>query len=92
MSCSKVDAGCGSGRDSREFLARGYCVTAFDASNKLAGLVSRAIRHLVAVRTFNQVSEYQAYDGIWACASLLHLIPHFPKPLTLRKDVHDASA
>lgn len=77
-----LDAGCGSGRDSREFLARGYRVTAFDASEKLAGLASRAISHPVAVRTFDQVSEYQAYDGIWACASLLHLPPqHIPQAL-----------
>ncbi|PCM44199.1 class I SAM-dependent methyltransferase [Marinobacter sp. ANT_B65] len=63
-----LDAGCGSGRDSREFLARGYRVTAFDASDKLAGLASRAISHPVSVRTFDQVSEYQTYDGIWASA------------------------
>lgn len=35
-----LDAGCGSGRDSREFLARNYRVTAFDASEKLASLAS----------------------------------------------------
>lgn len=70
-----LDAGCGSGRDSREFLARGYRIMAFDASEKLAALATKAISHPVAVRTFNQVSEFQAYDGIWACASLLHLPP-----------------
>ncbi len=70
-----LDAGCGSGRDSREFLAQGYRVTAFDASEKLADLASSAISHPVSVRTFDQVSEYQVYDGIWACASLLHLPP-----------------
>ncbi|MGO1502303.1 MAG: DUF3427 domain-containing protein [Marinobacter sp.] len=68
-----LDAGCGSGRDAREFLARDYRVTAFDASEELAGLASTAIGHPIAVRTFEHVSEYQAYDGIWACASLLHL-------------------
>lgn len=68
-----LDAGCGSGRDSREFLARGYRVTAFDASEKLATLASKAILHSVLVRTFEQVDEFQVYDGIWACASLLHL-------------------
>jgi len=70
-----LDAGCGSGRDAREFLAQGYRVTAFDASEKLAGLASKTINHPVAVRTFDQVNEYQVYDGIWACASLLHLSP-----------------
>ena len=68
-----LDAGCGSGRDSREFLARGYRVTAFDASEKLAALATKAISHPVSVRTFSQVTEHQTYDGIWACASLLHL-------------------
>lgn len=68
-----LDAGCGSGRDSREFLAQGYRVTAFDASEKLATLASEAILHTVLVRTFEQVDEFQVYDGIWACASLLHL-------------------
>src|SRR5690554_1511285 len=68
-----LDAGCGSGRDSREFLARGYRVTAFDASEKLAALAGKAINHPVSVRTFSQVTEHQAYDSIWACASLLHL-------------------
>lgn len=75
-----LDAGCGSGRDSREFLAGGYRVTAFDASEKLAALATKAISHPVSVRTFSQVTEHRAYDGIWACASLLHLprqqIPH----------------
>jgi len=70
-----LDAGCGSGRDCREFLAYGYRVTAFDASEKWADLASKAISHPVAVRTFNQVSEFHAYDGVWACASVLHLPP-----------------
>lgn len=32
-----VDAGCGSGRDAKAFIARGYQFTAFDASLALAG-------------------------------------------------------
>lgn len=68
-----LDAGCGSGRDAREFLVRNYRVTAFDASEELAALAAKAISHPVSVRTFSQVTEHQAYDGIWACASLLHL-------------------
>lgn len=68
-----LDAGCGSGRDSREFLVRNYRVTAFDASEKLAGLASAEIGHPIAVRKFDDVNESKIYDGIWACASLLHL-------------------
>jgi superfamily II DNA or RNA helicase/SAM-dependent methyltransferase len=68
-----LDAGCGSGRDSKAFLRRGYQVTTFDASPKLAELASKHLGHPVAVRTFAEVVEKACYDGIWACASLLHL-------------------
>ena len=67
-----LDAGCGSGRDARAFAARGCAVTAFDASAELAALASAHCGFSVAVRTFAQVDEVGAYDGVWACASLLH--------------------
>lgn len=68
-----LDAGCGSGRDSKTFLARGYRVTAFDGSAELARMASAHAGIDVAVRDFSDVSERSCYDGIWACASLLHL-------------------
>ncbi len=71
-----LDAGCGSGRDSHAFLAQGYRVRAFDASPELARLASELIGQTVATRTFDHVDEMACYDGIWACASLLHLREH----------------
>jgi SAM-dependent methyltransferase len=68
-----LDAGCGSGRDSRAFMAQGYRVRAFDASPALARLASELLGQPVATRTFAHVDETACYDGIWACASLLHL-------------------
>lgn len=80
-----LDAGCGSGRDSKAFLAQGYRVSAFDASPELARLATEVTGQPVATRTFAQVDEVACYDGIWACASLLHLqesdIPHALKQL-----------
>ena len=70
-----LDAGCGSGRDSKAFFTLGYRVSAFDASPALAQLASDLIGQSVAIRTFDQVDEIACYDGIWACASLLHLPP-----------------
>jgi HKD family nuclease len=68
-----LDAGCGSGRDSQAFLERGFRVCAFDASIELAQRAALHTGVAVAVRTFDDVREQSCYDGIWACASLLHL-------------------
>lgn len=71
-----LDAGCGSGRDTRAFLHQGYRVTAFDASAELAVRASRICGQNVEHRRFSDIREVAVYDGIWACASLLHL----PRP------------
>ncbi len=68
-----LDAGCGSGRDSNAFMQLGYRVTAFDASAKLAALAQVHTGLPIAQRSFADVDEIAIYDGIWACASLLHL-------------------
>jgi 2-polyprenyl-3-methyl-5-hydroxy-6-metoxy-1,4-benzoquinol methylase len=68
-----LDAGCGSGRDSQAFLDRGYRVTAFDASPELARLASRHTGQEVLVMRFEEIHWQRTFDGIWACASLLHV-------------------
>ena len=68
-----LDAGCGSGRDTKAFLARGYRVKAFDPSVQLAGMAAEDVGQPVIVRRFADVTEEACYDGIWACASLLHV-------------------
>ncbi len=68
-----LDAGCGSGRDAKAFKKRGYRIDAFDASPALTELACKHLGQEVKVRTFAKVDEIAVYDGIWACASLLHL-------------------
>ena len=68
-----LDAGCGSGRDAKAFLVRGFQVKAFDASPRLAQLAAEYLGQPVEVNTFAGIVERDCYDGIWACASLLHL-------------------
>lgn len=68
-----LDAGCGSGRDAKAFMQRGFRVAAFDGSAELARMATAHVGIEVAVRSFANVSEVSCYDGIWACASLLHL-------------------
>lgn len=67
-----LDFGCGSGRDSRFFLDHGYSVIAVDASHKLAKLASEYICQPVENITFQELDYLKTFDGIWACASLLH--------------------
>jgi SAM-dependent methyltransferase len=68
-----LDAGCGSGRDSKAFLAKGFNVDAFDASSVLVNKAAELTGLDVQLSTFNTFSTKNKYDGIWACASLLHL-------------------
>jgi SAM-dependent methyltransferase len=68
-----LDAGCGSGRDALAFRRLGYGVTAFEASSALAGLASEHCGLPVEVRRFQEVDWESRFDGIWACASLLHV-------------------
>ncbi|WP_047046844.1 class I SAM-dependent methyltransferase [Vibrio mexicanus] len=80
-----LDAGCGSGRDSKHFQDLGYDVTAFDANELLTQLASEHLGFKVIHATFD---SYQAtpesFDGIWACASLLH-VPTEELPSVLNK-------
>jgi SAM-dependent methyltransferase len=68
-----LDAGCGSGRDSKIFLERGYKVSAFDGSATMSKLASDftglEVKHLL----FEDMAFENEFDAIWANASLLHV-------------------
>ncbi len=68
-----LDAGCGSGRDSLAFLKKGFRVEAFDAAGNMVEKASQLTALNVRLQRFEDVSEQEEFDGIWACASLLHL-------------------
>ncbi len=68
-----LDAGCGSGRDSLNFINLGYKVTAFDASQKLCSLAQEHIGQEVLHMRFQEMTFEDVFDGIWASASLLHV-------------------
>jgi SAM-dependent methyltransferase len=68
-----LDAGSGSGRDALAFRLLGYEVEAFDASPAMvaatrehAGVQARQMR-------FEDFAWDHPFEGIWACASLLHV-------------------
>ncbi|MEL0628771.1 class I SAM-dependent methyltransferase [Psychromonas aquatilis] len=68
-----LDAGCGAGRDSKHFIEHGYTVQAFDASEMLVSLATALIKQPVQQALFQTFESDQKFDGIWACASLLHV-------------------
>ena len=68
-----LDAGCGSGRDAKYFLAHGYDVEAFDASPALARLAAEYLSREVRCLTFDEIAPSGDFYGVWACASLLHV-------------------
>lgn len=68
-----LDYGCGSGRDTKHFLEQGCKVTAIDGSQELCKLASEYTGILVKHMLFQDLDEKEAYDGIWACSSILHV-------------------
>ena len=68
-----LDLGCGSGRDTKFFLDRGYDVEAVDGSAELCRLASQYTGVRVKQMLFEELSAVDQYDGIWACSSILHL-------------------
>jgi SAM-dependent methyltransferase len=67
-----LELGCGNGRDSAHMLSLGFDVDATDGTPELAAEAQRRIGHPVRILRFEQLDAIAAYDGIWACASLLH--------------------
>lgn len=71
-----LDLGCGSGRDSLAFKKLGYTVTAMDLSAELVKKATQLTGLKVQQKSFYDLDEIRKYDGIWACASLLHCERH----------------
>ncbi|MBI4058164.1 class I SAM-dependent methyltransferase [Candidatus Gottesmanbacteria bacterium] len=78
-----LDAGCGSGRDVLYFIKHNFQAVGVDLSNRLleiarkktgkAEFYKQDLRHLDFPKTH--------FDGIWACASLVHLARHEVLPV-----------
>jgi SAM-dependent methyltransferase len=68
-----LDAGCGSGRDTKAFLDMGFQVHAIDASAEMAAMASRYVGIEIDHIKFQELTAVGIYDGVWACASLLHV-------------------
>ena len=79
-----LDAGCGSGRDARVFATLGHRVIAFDASPAVVALAEQHLGEFVECLRFQDIAWQEDFDGIWACASLLH-VPAAELPDVMRR-------
>ncbi len=68
-----LDLGCGSGRDSRYFLSKGYDVVSVDGSKEMCRLAENYIGRDVCNITFEELDYNNEFNAVWACASLLHV-------------------
>ena len=68
-----LDLGCGTGRDSKYFIDNGYNVTSIDGSIKMCELATSYLNKEVINMNFLDIEYKNLFDGVFACASLLHL-------------------
>ena len=68
-----LDLGFGSGRDSLYFINKGYEVYAIDPSKAFCdNAIKLGIKNVFQI-TAQEMNFINLFDGIWACASLLHV-------------------
>ncbi|MGV8988422.1 MAG: class I SAM-dependent methyltransferase [Cypionkella sp.] len=83
-----LDLGCGAGRDAEAMRAAGFAVEAMDGTPEIAQKAAERLGQPVRVMRFDQLDAVEAYDAIWASASLLH-VPRAALPGVLAR-VHRA--
>ena len=68
-----IDVGSGSGRDVLAFRDMGFNAEGIDASEELVRLATERLGITANVADMSDWIADEAYDGIWCCASLMHL-------------------
>ena len=67
-----LDLGCGSGRDTIVLEEKGCYVTPLDGSEEMCKLAEVNTDKEVLWMTYDEMTFDDVFDGIWACASLVH--------------------
>ena len=68
-----LDLGCGSGRDSLFFIKQGFSVVSVDGSKEVCKAAEKILNCEVRCLRFDELDYHDEFNGIWACASLLHV-------------------
>ncbi|MWV28348.1 class I SAM-dependent DNA methyltransferase [Aurantiacibacter rhizosphaerae] len=67
-----LELGCGGGRDASRMLERGFTVDMTDGSSGMATKAKERTGQDVRLLRFDQLGAVEAYDAVWAHASLHH--------------------
>lgn len=68
-----LELGCGNGMDAAHMLELGFDVDATDGTPELVDEARKRLGDRARVLRFEDLDAVSAYDGVWACASLLHV-------------------
>lgn len=68
-----LDLGCGAGKASLYFTQQGYKVLAVDGCRELCDYTRSRVGCPVRCMRFEELDFEDQFDGVWACASLLHM-------------------
>jgi SAM-dependent methyltransferase len=75
-----LELGCGSGRDAEAMIKAGFDVDPTDGTPEIAREAEARLSRKVRVMRFDELDASEAYDAVWAAASLLHVprtaLPH----------------
>ena len=81
-----LDVGCGPGRDAKYFSEKGLDITGIDLTKKFIEMASKNAPKARFIRMDMRKIDFSpnTFDGIWSCASFLHL-PKSEAKSTLRE-------
>ena len=69
---SVLELGCGAGQDSSRMRERGFVIDATDGIPAMAKMANERFDVNARVMRFDELTERERYDAIWAHATLLH--------------------
>ena len=79
-----LELGCGGGRDAEAMIAAGFDVDPTDGIPEIARKAEKRLGRNVRVLCFDELDAIEAYDAVWASASLLH-VPRSSLPQILAR-------
>ncbi|GAB5428366.1 MAG: class I SAM-dependent methyltransferase [Devosia indica] len=69
-----LELGCGNGMDAAHMRTQGFDVDATDGTPAWVAEAQKRVGGAARLMLFDELEAEAGYDGVWACASLLHVV------------------